>query len=111
MTVNPFMTDIPLADVLRSLIGAAYGEARYLDEPDMTPAARLARLEALDEVLAHGRADIADARASVISAEVSTTSTRAAAVALGLSPSAVAKAVARRRALDQRSAGHAVTRE
>lgn len=94
------LLDQPLADVLRSIIGAAYGEVRLVDDPDMTPAARLARLEALDDVLAHGRADIADARATVIAEAATVSSTAKLAAELGLSKSAVAKAVARRRKLD-----------
>lgn len=60
----------------------------------------LEALEVLDRLLAAGRAQIADARARQIADAAAGGSVRQAAVALGLSPSAVAKAVARARALD-----------
>lgn len=65
-----------------------------------SPREQLAALEALDGVLAAGRAAIADARARVIAELAAATSTRHAASTLCLSPSAIAKAVARARALD-----------
>lgn len=72
--------------------------------PGAGPAARLASLDALDGVLARGRARVADARARVIADAVAAASTREVAADLGLSIAAVAKAVARARDADRRNA-------
>lgn len=85
------------ADLARVLAGVAYGEFLPADAAALTPAARLAHLDAVDEVLAKARTSVADARARVIAEFADTCSTRTAATALGVSPSAVAKAIARAR--------------
>lgn len=85
------MTGPPLAHLIELAVGVR------LDELP-TPLARLEALERLDQVLADGRALIADTRATIIADEVDTGSTRATALELGMSPAAVAKAVARARA-------------
>lgn len=89
MTVPTIDLDVVLAAVADALI-------QPTGSPD-TPVAQLALLDVVDSQLARARARVADARAAVIADAVTRSSIRQVAADLGVSPSAVAKAVGRAR--------------
>lgn len=102
MSPRPDLPPDALEVILANAVGAAFGEGLPLDLPGMAPAARLARLDVIDSTLANARARVADARAAVIAEAVASSTTRQVAADLGLSPAAVAKAVARARDVARR---------
>lgn len=87
-----------LEDEIRRMIGLAVGEYALVGLQSGA-GDRLEVLGDLYGVLHRGQAAVADARAQIIAKVAGDTSTRQAAETLGLSVAAVAKAVARARAL------------
>lgn len=75
--------------------------ADALDAGELDRRGRLEWLKRIDDRLVACRVTLWDARARIIAEAAAATSTRQAAVDLGLSPSAVAKAVARARASER----------